>query len=106
MQKADVKGLALITTVNCVRNTVIGDYHSQGKLTQEEMKAFNKEVANKLYTFLEYLFNKPLEDQQALLSAMSINYPTNWDQPKLDPEFVKAVKCIKEKGNPFNQIFR
>jgi hypothetical protein len=100
MKKADVKRLALIMAVNCVRNTVIEDYHSQGKLTQEEMKTFNKEVANKLYTFLEYLFNKPPADQQAFLSAMSIMYPTNWDQPKLDTEFVQAVKFLKEKGNP------
>ena len=100
MKKADVKRLALIMAVNCVRNTIIEDYHSQGKLTQEEMKTFNKEVANKLYTFLEYLFNKPPEDQQAFLRAMSIMYPTNWDQPKLDTEFVKAVKFRKEKGNP------
>jgi len=39
---------------NCVRNTIIEDYHSQGKLTDEEMKAFNKEVASKLYTFLAH----------------------------------------------------
>ena len=48
MKKADVKRLALIMAVNCVRNTVIEDYHSQGKMTQEEMKTFNKEVAHKL----------------------------------------------------------
>jgi hypothetical protein len=106
MKKTDIKRLALIMTVNCVRNTVIEDYHSQGKLTQEEMMAFNKDVANKIYTFLEYLFTKSPEDQQAFLSAMSINYPTNWDQPKLDPKFTKAVKLVKEKRNPFNQIFR
>lgn len=102
MTKIELKRLALLMAVNCVRNTVIEDYHAQGKLTDEEMKAFNKEVANKLYTFLEYIFNKPLEDQQAFLSAMSIMYPANWDQPKLDSEFIKAAKFVKEKGNPFS----
>jgi hypothetical protein len=94
-KSSEAKTLALIMAVNCVRNTVIEDYHSQGKLTEEEMKAFNKEVADKLYTFLEYLFNKPLKERQAFLGAMNSMYPANWDQPALDPDLVKAAKLFK-----------
>jgi hypothetical protein len=79
-RKSEAKTLALIMAVNCVRNTVIEDYHSEGKLTDQEMKAFNKEVADKLYTFLEYLYSM---------------YPTNWDQPALDPDLIKAAKLFK-----------
>jgi hypothetical protein len=82
-----MEALALIMAVNCVRNTVIEDYHSQGKLTEE--------VADKLYTFLEYLFNKPLKERQAFLGAMNSMYPANWDQPALDPDLVKAAKLFK-----------
>jgi hypothetical protein len=51
MNRATLKRLALLLTVNCVRNTVIEDYHAAGKLSDSEMKAFNQEVANKIYTF-------------------------------------------------------
>ncbi len=43
-----LKDIALIMSVNCVRNTIIENYHAEGKRSDDEMKAFNKEVANKL----------------------------------------------------------
>ena len=101
MKRGEVKSLALLMAVNCVRNTVIENYHSEGKLTQDEMKHFNKEVSDKLYTFLEYMINKPLVDWEALQTAMQWMYPTNWDEPKLDQDLVKAASFVKKKGNPF-----
>jgi hypothetical protein len=62
MNQTDLKRLALLIAVNCVRNTVIEDYHSDGKLSDAEMKAFNQEVANKVYTFLHYLFQKSRDE--------------------------------------------
>jgi hypothetical protein len=49
MRQPDLKRLAMLMAVNCVRNTVVDDYHAQGKLDDSEMKAFNQEVANKIY---------------------------------------------------------
>jgi hypothetical protein len=86
--------------VNCVRNTVIEDYHSVGKLSDAEMKIFNQEVANKIYTFLHYLFEESSEDQEAFLSAMSMTYPSGWDKPKLDADLVKTVSLFKRMANP------
>lgn len=100
MSTAELKSLALLMAANCVRNTIIEDYHSQGKLDDAEMKAFNQEVANKIYTFLTYLMNKPPDDQRAFLGMMSMMYPSNWDQPQLDREFTAAVKQFKKRGNP------
>ena len=45
--------LALRMALHCVRNTVIENYHTQGKISDEEMKAFNIEVANNIFTYLE-----------------------------------------------------
>lgn len=59
-------------------------------MSDAEMKVFNQEVANKIYTFLNYMTNKPPEDQAAFLSAMGMMYPRNWDQPKLDPNFSES----------------
>jgi hypothetical protein len=100
MPESRLRELALLMAVNCVRNTVIEDYHAQGKLSDAEMKSFNQEVANKLYTFLHFLFGKSPEDQQAFLSAMTMMYPSNWDKPKLDRSFVEVTKQFKKFGNP------
>lgn len=99
MSQDELKRLALLIAVNCVRNTVIEDYHADGQLSDAEMKAFNQEVSNKIYTFLHYLFNKPTKDQEAFLNAMSMMYPGNWNQPKLDRDFVKAANTFKKMSS-------
>ena len=103
MKPAGLKRLALLMAVNCVRNTVIEDYHAQGKLNDAEMMAFNKEVANKIYTFLTFLFAKPFEDGEAFLDAMSWMYPKDWDQPRIDRDFADVVKMIKKRGDPLRR---
>lgn len=92
MDAKALKKLALIMTVNCVRNTVIEEYHADGKLTDDEMMAFNKEVSNKIYTFLNYMFLKNSEINAEFMVAMSMYYPRDWDQPHLDRDFTSVVK--------------
>ena len=103
MNQSHLKRLALLMAVNCVRNTVIENYHAAGKIDDLEMKAFNQEVANKIYTFLHYMFVKPDEDRDAFLRAMGAMYPKYWDQPKVDRDFVEAVKILKRIEKRFNQ---
>lgn len=96
MKTKAIKDLALIVTLNCVRNTVIEDYRAEGKLSDQEMMAFNKEVANKIYTFLDFMFNKPHEDRDAFLDAMRVMYPTEWDEPMLDEDLIKLAAFLKK----------
>ncbi len=96
MLTSELKRLALLMAVNCVRNTVIENYHADGKLSDEEMKVFNKEVADKIYTFLFYLMGKPGTEQAAFLNAMSLMYPHGWDQPEVDSELVEAMEFGKD----------
>jgi hypothetical protein len=103
LKPSSLKRLALLMAVNCVRNTVIEDYHAHGKLDDSEMKAFNQEVANKIYTFLQFLLVKPDEDRDLFLSAMGAMYPKNWDQPKADRDFLETVKIVKRMARQFNQ---
>jgi hypothetical protein len=100
MTPADLKHIALLMAANCVRNTVIEDYHAQGKLNDGEMMAFNREVANKIYTFLTYMIRKPREDWDDFLGAMSWMYPRNWDQPKIDPDFAAIMRMVKKRRSP------
>ena len=103
MPPSELKRLALLMAVNCVRNTVIEDYHADGKLSDAEMKALNQEVANKIYTFVHYLFSDSNDEQEAFLSAMGSMYPSNWDQPKLDSDFVESVRLIKKIKSPIKR---
>ena len=84
--------------VNCVRNTVIETCHAEGKLTDDDMKAFNMEVTSKLYTFLSLYFGTTaIQSKIAFLDLMSQNYPGGWELPKLDRGFVTATQRLVKK---------
>ena len=96
---ATLKQLALSVAANCVRNTVIEGYHARGSLSQEDMKQFNQEVANKLYTFLRILFNGSPNQTEALFKTLALLYPHNWDKPVIDKDLDKAIKfMLKNSG--------
>lgn len=96
MDQKTMQDMALIMAVNCVRNTIIEDYHAAGKISDPEMAAFNKEVANKLFTFLTHLFGRS-EDSQDFLEMLSAFYPSDWDKPKLDENTVRALEMYRER---------
>jgi hypothetical protein len=91
-----LKHLALMMAVNCVRNTVIEDYHADGKLDQSEMKAFNQEVANKLYTFLMFLMERPSAERDVFLAAAALFFPHDWDEPELDRDLLAGIESYKK----------
>jgi type III secretory pathway component EscR len=87
-----LKCLALVMAVNCVRNTIIEDYHARGKLDEREMEAFNKEVASKLYTFLKFLFGAPSPERDQFLHNAEKQYPYDWDEPQSDDDSMLGLK--------------
>lgn len=54
-KRKNVKNFALSIAGLCLRNTVIEEFHKD-RISPDEMMAFNKEVANKLYTVFSYMF--------------------------------------------------
>jgi hypothetical protein len=93
-----VKKLALAMALHCVRNTVIEDYHTAGKLTDEEMAIFNKEVANKIYSIMYLLYNPKYTPLITQLFSPKIFYtPSNWDSPEFDEDFLKIINKIDKK---------
>ena len=88
----DLKDFALGMALLCVRNTVIEQYHADGKLTDEEMKAFNKEVANKLYTVLLSTTSPDEKERQAAFAVFAGSRPYNWDAPQPDEGIRKAIR--------------
>ena len=119
-QKLNPKILALLFAVNCVRNTVIEEYHA-GKvprsqtgdftdvtvvtpfgeipwtkvrrISDAEMKALNIQVVDKLYTALSFLID-PLfiPDRDQFLAVLSRHFPLEWNEPKLDQSMIRAVR--------------
>ena len=84
--------------LQCVRNTVIEKYHVAGKISDLEMKAFNIEVANKIYQFLELVTNPDLKQEHdiafnGVLGLTPLLYkPERWDIPEFDERFKKIIE--------------
>lgn len=89
---------ALHIALHCMRNTVIEKYHLEGKISDLEMKAFNKEVANKIYSFLELIANPDLKQEhdvafQGVQGLTPLFYsPEGWDMPEFDERFKKIIE--------------
>ena len=87
-----LKIVALGITQLCVRNTIIEKYHAEGKLTDKEMKAFNKEVANKIYTALDLLNSADPDDRRVAELLFRENLNQGWDTPEDCNGLRKAVR--------------
>lgn len=95
-KKLHMKELALVVTKICIRDTIIEDYHARGSLSKADMKAFIKEVSNKIYTWL-YINNAGSDGEKfslAMLTTMSYP-PDNWDRPELDKDIMYAIKLLE-----------
>lgn len=92
-----IQHMALLMSVNCVRKTVLDDFVSEGKLSQEDLESFIGESTDKLYTFLNYLLNRSEEDKQVFLEVMNSSYPNDWKQPEISAVFEEAVALSKAK---------
>lgn len=90
-----IQHMALLMSVNCVRKTVLDDFLSEGKLSQEDLQRFIHESTDKLYTFLTYLLNRSEEDKQVFLEVMNSSYPSDWQQPEISAVFEEAVALSK-----------
>lgn len=81
------RNLALSITLNCVRTSCIETFHANGKLTDTDMKAFNKEVHNRIYTFLHVFLNGMEPERSVFLNKMletAIGSTPNWDPAEID----------------------
>lgn len=115
------KNLAHLLSVYCVRNTVIEEYHEGitpcsktgdytdvkvvtphgeipwdevSRISDKEMKAFNIQVVNRVYTFLQFILNDEQDKKKrdAFWEMISKHYPTDWDIPKLDEGIMKTME--------------
>ena len=91
-----------VCLIYCVRNTVIENYHTAGKISDAEMKIFNIEVVNKIYTFLQITQNPKYSKERDLIfkdigNTPALFYlPYGWNKPVLHKGFIKALKNMKK----------
>ena len=96
----DTKMLAKAMTINCVRNTILEQYHLQGQLSDADMMAFNKVVVNRIYTFLDCLNNRSATERNLFLAKMvatSEAFTAKWDDLEFDGDLWQGVQAHLEK---------
>ena len=104
--KRELQKIALAMTLNCVRNTVIEKYHCEGKLSDADMKAFNKEVVNRIYTFLDSWLNRSDKERDLFLGTMAARadgFVKTWDEPELDKNMWAGSTTMKERIRQIQQ---
>lgn len=126
MDTKDVaKKLAKIMTLHCCRNTFIEELHSGvtpssktgdfsdvkvvtpygeipwtkvSRISNEEMKRLNKEIVNKIYTFLDQLISKGTVPTHPIY----FYEPKDWDEPEIDPDLKVVFDKLKEEDGKKN----
>lgn len=115
LQRSATARVAKMIALHCVRNTFIenihagktpssktGDYSDVkvitpfgeipwtevSRISDEEMKRFNKEVVNKLFTFLFYLSNQDLP-----ITPEAFYLPSDWDDPETDSSIASVFEA-------------
>jgi hypothetical protein len=86
----ELRALALLLTYNCFRNnTDIEDLHSQGKITDAEMKALNIQIRNNIYTMIVAV-------REGLPPSPFLEPPDYWEEPVFDENLKKAIDMLRE----------
>ena len=99
--------IAKAMTINCVRNTIIEQYHQQGKLSDADMKAFNKVVVNRIYTFLDCICNRSEREKELFLGKMvatSERFTGNWDELEFDGNIWPGEKAFLDEIRQLQQM--
>ncbi len=91
MNEDTVKKLALIIAANCTRESVLEETLKKGALEQSDLDTFNKQMSDRLYTFLTYLLNKPADEYSVMMGELSKHFPESWGMPDLDQGFMNVI---------------
>ncbi|WP_067519648.1 hypothetical protein [Endozoicomonas ascidiicola] len=83
MEDQNIKKLALIVSANCTRQSTIEECQKMGQINDQQYSQINKEMSDRIYTFLTYLLQKPADEYTVMLEAMAKHFPENQDMPEL-----------------------
>ena len=89
MKDENIKKLALIISANCIRQSTIEECKKNGQINDVQLNQINKELSDRMYTFLTYLLSKPAQEYSVMMEAMSKHYPDDWAMPELNQDFIQ-----------------
>ena len=95
MNDDTIKKLALVITTNCTRESVLDECKSKDQINQSQLDLLNRQISDRLYTFLTYLLNKPAPEYSQMMETLFKHSPQNWPSPKIYPEFVSNQTPLK-----------
>ena len=89
--------LAVLLVVNCFRNTVLENYHTDWpEFTQAKMKALMKEAVSKIHTALHAFFTGDEATQSAAWEVLNVYFPPQWDKPEFDQGLLRTIELTKQ----------
>lgn len=80
---------------------IVEDIHTEGKITDEEMKELNKAACNRAALLMEHIL--PNEDLRTAFRIEAMNC-TCWDPPEIDEELEQRKKFYEEIGSELSKI--
>ena len=119
--KSGAQRLAKLMTLHCARNTSVENLHcgtfpgsrtgdssdvkvvtpygeipwnKLSRISDQEMKTLNKEIVNKVFTFLLYLQKEDLPQ-----GPRNLYSPTDWDDAQIDPTIKGIWDRAREQKN-------
>ena len=98
MNEETVKKMALVIAANCLSQEDTKASHIPAA-SENTPKELNKQVSDRLYTFLLYLLNKPSNEYSSLMTELAKKYPEDWPLPDLDPSFMQIVNQASHQKN-------
>ncbi len=89
-QPENIDGLAKALTHYIFRNGPVEDMHSDGKLSQEDMKTLNQFMVNRIAGVLLYISEGKWTQLELLYSHLSRFYGADWDKAEPDTEEIET----------------
>ena len=104
IQLDNVDDLAKAITYFAFRDGPVEDIHTNGDLTDEEMKTLNKYMVNQLAIIFELIKNKEWLRLDMLLEFYKF-FGTDWDKAELDYSLVEKL-CNKSLEREFVEYLK
>lgn len=97
LKKENIDGISKAITHYAFRNGPVEDMHSDGKLTQEDMKTLNKYMVNRLAGLLTEIEQGNWTQIELLYNSYQM-FGTDWDKAEPDvKEFDQSLKSLFDR---------
>lgn len=81
LKKYSLEDISCALAHYCFRNGPVEDMHTEGKLSQSDMKELNKFCNDKIFTFLTMMKNNDISSLSAIID-FGVRCGCNWDKPE------------------------